>query len=159
MFIFYWGMVSYITPPVALGAYAAAAIAESSPMRTGFEAMRFGSIIYFIPFFFVLDPAFILRAPWLDIVLVTASALAGVTLLAAALQGYLVGVGDLTARPLLGWPVRGLILAGGLFLATPENALIPLSKLEMTMAALATAGPASLLILWLDRRRRVELAE
>jgi TRAP transporter 4TM/12TM fusion protein len=160
LFIFYWGMVSYITPPVALGAYAAAAIAESNPMRTGFEAMRLGSIIYFIPFFFVLDPAFILRAPWPDIVLVTASALAGITLLAAALQGYLVGVGDLTARPLIGWPVRGLILAGGLLLATPENALIPFSKLQMTMAALATAGPASLLILWLDRRRRpVGIAE
>ncbi len=159
LFIFYWGMVSYITPPVALGAYAAAAIAEASPMRTGFEAMRLGSIIYFIPFFFVLDPAFILRAPWPDIVLVTVSALAGVTLLAAALQGYLIGVGDLTARPLVGWPVRGLILAGGLFLATPENALIPWSKLQMTMAALATAGPASLLILWLGRRRPVGIAE
>ena len=70
------------------------------------------------------------------------------------------GVGPVRlARPLVGWPVRGLILAGGLFLATPENALIPLSKLQRTMAALATAGPASLLILWLGRRRRVEIAE
>ncbi len=128
-------------------------------MRTGFEAMRLGSIIYFIPFFFVLDPAFILRAPWPEIVLVTASALAGVTLVPAALQGYLIGVGNLTARPLIGWPVRGLILVGGLFLATPENALIPLSKLQMTLAALVTAGPASLLILWLGRRRPAGTAE
>ena len=46
LFILYWGMVSYITPPVALGAFAAATIAQANPMRTGFEAMRLGSVIY-----------------------------------------------------------------------------------------------------------------
>ncbi|MCZ6728982.1 MAG: TRAP transporter fused permease subunit, partial [SAR324 cluster bacterium] len=52
LFILYWGMVSFITPPVALGAFAAASLAGASPIRTGLEAMRLGSIIYFLPFFF-----------------------------------------------------------------------------------------------------------
>jgi heat-inducible transcriptional repressor len=54
-------MLSFITPPVALGAFAAATISGSDPMRAGFTAMRIGSIIYFIPFFFVMEPALILR--------------------------------------------------------------------------------------------------
>jgi TRAP-type uncharacterized transport system fused permease subunit len=53
-------MLSFITPPVALGAFAAASIAGASALSTGFKAMRLGSVIYFIPFFFVLEPALIL---------------------------------------------------------------------------------------------------
>ncbi len=55
LFILYWGMVSYITPPVALGAFAAATMAGAGPMRTGLEAMRLGGVIYVAPFFFVLN--------------------------------------------------------------------------------------------------------
>ncbi|MGY3359592.1 TRAP transporter 4TM/12TM fusion protein [Bradyrhizobium sp. GM0.4] len=54
MFIFYWGMLSSITPPVAIASFAAAGIAGSPAMKTGWESMWVGSIIYFIPFFFVL---------------------------------------------------------------------------------------------------------
>ncbi len=56
MFIFYWGMLSSITPPVAIASFAAAGIAGSPAMKTGWESMWVGSIIYFIPFFFVLEP-------------------------------------------------------------------------------------------------------
>ncbi len=63
MFVMYWGMLSFITPPVALAAFAAASVAQVSPMRAGFEAMRLGAIIYFVPFFFVFNPALLLREP------------------------------------------------------------------------------------------------
>ena len=53
MFIFYWGMLSSITPPVAIASFAAAGIAGAPAMKTGWESMWVGSIIYFIPFFFV----------------------------------------------------------------------------------------------------------
>ncbi len=135
LFIFYWGMVSYITPPVALGAYAAATIANANAIRTGFEAMRLGSIIYFVPFFFVLDTAFILKAPWYHVVLTVSFALTGIVLVASALQGYLVGVGDLTRRPFMQWPLRGAVLFSGLLLATPGGGLIPWNNLEKTIAA------------------------
>jgi TRAP-type uncharacterized transport system fused permease subunit len=135
LFILYWGMLSYITPPVALGAYAAATIAEASPMRTGFQAMRLGSIIYFIPFFFVLDPGFILQGEWSRILLLTASALLGIVLIAGALQGYLLFLGDLTRHAHLQWPIRAMVLLAGLLIATPGGGLIPWSKLEMSAAA------------------------
>ena len=61
MFIFYWGMLSAITPPVAIASFAAAGIAGAPPMRTGWESMWVGSIIYFLPFFFVLNPALVLQ--------------------------------------------------------------------------------------------------
>lgn len=137
LFIFYWGMVSYITPPVALGAYAAATIAGANPIRTGFEAMRLGSIIYFVPFFFVLNTAFILRAPWGEILTAVLFALAGIVLIAGSLQGYLIGIGDLTRQSVLQWPVRSAILLAGLLLATPGGGIIPWSNLEKTIAAAA----------------------
>ena len=68
MFIFYWGMLSSITPPVAIASFAAAGIAGAPAMKTGWESMRVGSIIYFIPFFFVLNPALVLQGdnPYLE---------------------------------------------------------------------------------------------
>jgi len=135
LFIFYWGMVSYITPPVALGAYTAATIANASPIRTGFEAMRLGSIIYFVPFFFVLDPAFILKGTVSHIAMTFTFAIIGITLVSSALQGYLIFIGDLCTRALWQWPLRLGILAAGLLLATPGGGLIPWSNYDKTIAA------------------------
>jgi TRAP transporter 4TM/12TM fusion protein len=115
LFILYWAMLSYITPPVALGAYAAASIAEANPLKTGFAAMRLGSVIYIIPFIFVLDVAFILQGPWYASAQVFAEAILGVWLICAGLQGYLAGLGRLDSRL-----VRLLIGLGGLIIALPQ---------------------------------------
>ena len=136
MFIMYWGMLSYITPPVALGAFAAASLAQANPMHTGLEAMRLGSIIYFLPFFFVLNPAMIFDGPWLQVLSVTGTALVGVLLLAASMQGYLLGVGTLGNSP-GGWTARGLLLVGGLALADPGW--------ETNLIGVAVAIPAVLI--------------
>jgi len=115
LFILYWAMLSYITPPVALGAYAAASIAEASPLKTGFAAMRLGSVIYVIPFIFVLDPHFILQGSWLGTAQAMLEALFGIWLIAGALQGYLPGFGHLPSglsRYLLGF--------GGLAIGLPD---------------------------------------
>ena len=135
LFILYWGMLSFITPPVALGAYAAAALAGAAPMRTGLEAMRLGSIIYFIPFFFVLNPALILQGTWTGIFVATGSAFAGVILVAAALQGHMLGFGDLKQAGPVQWPARLLLAASGMSLATPGGGLLPWTNLEGTGAA------------------------
>ncbi len=121
LFLLYWGMISFITPPVALGAYAAASIAKSNPMKTGLEAMRLGSIIYFVPFFFVLNPALIGRGSLLEIAIVLTTAVAGIVLICAALQGYLYGVGPLDGNGFLAWPARALLLVSGLALALPGS--------------------------------------
>ena len=89
LFILYWAMLSFITPPVALGAFAAASIANARPVQTGFTAMRLGSVIYFVPFIFVLNPAFLGAGSVVEIVGVIVAAMAGITLIAAGLQGYL----------------------------------------------------------------------
>ena len=119
LFILYWGMVSFITPPVALGAFAAATLAGSSPMRTGLEAMRLGSIIYFLPFFFVLNPALVLNGPIDQIIIEIGSAVLGVTLIAAGLQGHLVLMGSMN-NDVLGLLARLMLIASGLLLAYPE---------------------------------------
>jgi len=137
LFIFYWGMVSYITPPVALGAYTAATIAKANPIKTGFEAMRLGSIIYFVPFFFVLDTAFILKGPWGHIAFTFACAIGGITLISSALQGYLFFVGNLCRRRFWQWPLRLGTLTAGLLLATPGGGLIPWSNTDKLMASAA----------------------
>jgi TRAP transporter 4TM/12TM fusion protein len=95
LFILYWAMLSFITPPVALGAFAAASIAGGNPIRTGFAAMRLGSVIYFIPFLFVANPALLLEGSIGEIVVAVSRALAAVWLIAGGLQGYLLGFGVL----------------------------------------------------------------
>ena len=75
MFVLYWGMLSFITPPVALAAFAASSVAKCQPMETGFEAMRIGTVIYFIPFFFVFNPALLLQGSFVEVTVVCATAL------------------------------------------------------------------------------------
>ena len=112
-------MISFITPPVALGAFAAASLAGATPMRTGFEAMRLGSVIYFLPFFFVLNPALVLHGDVVTILLEVGSAMVGIVLIASGLQGYLVFLGSFT-RDMSATLARVILVAGGLALAYPE---------------------------------------
>ena len=115
LFILYWAMLSFITPPVALGAYAAASIAGASPLKTGFAAMRLGSVIYVIPFIFVLDASFILQGHWTDSAQAVLEALVGVWCLVGAIQGYVTGIGRVPALSL-----RWLLGIGGLAIALPD---------------------------------------
>jgi TRAP transporter 4TM/12TM fusion protein len=88
LFIFYFGMASMTTPPIALAAFAAASIAQSSPMRTAVHSMRFGFAKYIVPFLFVFSPALLLKGHLGDVILATVTALAGALLLGMALTGY-----------------------------------------------------------------------
>jgi TRAP transporter 4TM/12TM fusion protein len=143
LFIMYWGMVSFITPPVALAAFAAAPLARCSPFAIGFEAMRMGSIMYFVPFFFVLNPALILRGPPWEIAVVTATAIIGIVLIGAALQGYLLGMGRIDGSA-AGWLTRLVFLASGLCFAAPGGPGLGVGHVELSLiaAALGVAGIA-----------------
>nr|WP_325248933.1 TRAP transporter fused permease subunit [Amylibacter sp.] len=122
LFILYWGMVSYITPPVALGAFAASTMAGSNPIATGFEAMRLGGVIYIAPFFFVLNPALIGQAPAWEVMVALSCALIGVALISSALQGYISLVGPVQGA--LEYPLRILLFFGGVLIAMPQNGLV-----------------------------------
>jgi TRAP transporter 4TM/12TM fusion protein len=133
LFILYWGMLSFITPPVALGAFAAASIAEAKPMATGFRAMGLGASTYFIPFFFVLEPALILQGTWQATVSHTLQVFVGIVLIAASIQGYLLGWGLLTQKIV----IRLMLGAGGLLIALPGLASL---DIDLNDGSLAAAG-------------------
>ena len=135
LFMLYWAMISFITPPVAIGAFAAATVAGAQPMQTGLQAMRLGTVIYFVPFFFVLNPALIGRAPITEVLLVTGSAVVGIVLIAAGLQGYLIGIGSLARMTGLTLLSRALLIVGGLTFAMPGGELIGFSHAELITTA------------------------
>ncbi|MBA2781178.1 TRAP transporter fused permease subunit [Halomonas kenyensis] len=111
LFILYWGMLSYITPPVALAAITAAGVAGASNTRTSLHAVRLGGVLFVLPFLFVLNPSLILQGP-LDLILLSAlTAITAIWLVAAAMEGYLYRVGT------LGWlPRLWLLLTAGLLI-------------------------------------------
>jgi TRAP transporter 4TM/12TM fusion protein len=151
MFIFYWGMLSSITPPVAIASFAAAGIAGAAPMKTAWESMVVGSIIYFIPFFFVLNPAFVLQGPLWETAFLTFCAGVGVIFICAGLQGWQLGVGDLSRAGALAMPARLALVLGGLVLAAPGGGIMPLGHGEMLALAAALLGPALGIAVWAAR--------
>jgi len=89
MFIFFFCSIGPITPPVALAAYSAAAIANSDPNKTGFTAVRLGLPAFIIPFLFVYSPYLLLIGSLTQILFATLKALLALIILASSLEGYL----------------------------------------------------------------------
>jgi TRAP transporter 4TM/12TM fusion protein len=88
LYVMYFGMMSMITPPVAIAAFAAAGLAGAEPMRTGWSAVAFGWTAFVVPFLFVLSPQLLLQgAPW-AVALAAATAMAGVWLVSIAVTGF-----------------------------------------------------------------------
>lgn len=113
LFILYFAVMSNITPPVAIAAYAGANIAESDPMKTGFEAFFVAMAGYLVPFMFVFNPVLVLQnATNIQIVWAAITAVIGVTLMAAGLQRYLM----VELKSIM----RGLVLACAVLLIHPS---------------------------------------
>jgi TRAP-type uncharacterized transport system fused permease subunit len=89
LFIFYFGCISNVTPPVSLAAFAAAGIADAPPVKTALSAAVLAGAGFLVPFMFVYGPALLLDGSVPEILLVVVTATAGVTALAAASMGYL----------------------------------------------------------------------
>ncbi|QWG21653.1 TRAP transporter permease [Bradyrhizobium sediminis] len=155
MFIFYWGMLSSITPPVAIASFAAAGIAGSPAMKTGWESMWVGSIIYFIPFFFVLNPALVLQgnSPYFEGLGLMGLAAFGTLFICGGIQGYQAFVGDLRRAGALEWPLRVLLVIGGFVIATPGGGIMPLSQWQITGLGLAILVPTVAIARILMRRQ------
>ena len=115
MFVLYFGMMSMITPPVALAAFAAASLAQTDPMKTGWMAVRFGWIAYIIPFLFVRAPSLLLEGSLTSVVISFITALIGVWLICAAFAGY--------ATRLLSPPMRIGFGLAGVLLFIPVDAI------------------------------------
>jgi TRAP transporter 4TM/12TM fusion protein len=89
LFIFYFGMLSMVTPPVCMASYAAASIGKTDPVKTGWHAMRLCAIAYIVPFLFVFSPALLLVGQWYEVVLSVVTAIIGAILLGVGIVGYL----------------------------------------------------------------------
>ncbi|MEP7731171.1 TRAP transporter permease [Marinomonas primoryensis] len=109
LFIFYLGMMSMVTPPIAIGAFFAASIAKANPMKTALTSMRLGWTAYIIPFLFVTTPSLLLIGETSQIVITVISALVGVWAISVGFAGYF--------KDKLNFILRvGFVISGGLFL-------------------------------------------
>ncbi len=112
-FVFYFGIVADITPPVALAAYAGAAIAKGNPMRTGIIATKLAIAAFVVPYIFAFSPAMLfvdVTSVW-EVIQIVLTALLGIFGVAAGLEGYIL-------RP-LNWLLRIACVIGGLTLLIP----------------------------------------
>ncbi|MBR9890676.1 TRAP transporter fused permease subunit [bacterium] len=114
LFILYWGMLSYITPPVALAAITAANVAGSKPMKTGFHAMRLGMPLFVLPFIFVYDPALIMEGSWLQIIERVGLTVLAIWAITSAFESWIYKVGR------IGIASRIAFGAGGILVLFPE---------------------------------------
>ena len=101
LFAFYFGLVSAITPPVALASFAAAGIAGSNPMQTGFHSFRLGIAKYVLPFVFVFAPGLVFVGAWDEILFAILGGFAGIYALTVTTEGWCIDR--------VGWPVRLLM--------------------------------------------------
>lgn len=140
-FVFYFGIVADITPPVALAAYAGSAIAKSNPMKTAFNASKLAIAVFIVPYMFCYNPAMLLvDTTALQVVQIAITAFIGIFGLSAALEGY--------CFTHMNTAIRVLIAAGGLMLIHPAllTDLIGLGVLFASLAfqfARAKTQPAS----------------
>jgi TRAP-type uncharacterized transport system fused permease subunit len=111
-FVFYFGIVADITPPVALAAYAGSAIARSKPMKTALNATKLAIAAFVVPYVFALNPAMLLiDTNPLEVIQVVITSVAGIIAIAAGLEGYLEGSLMIVFRIVL--------IAAGLLLLVP----------------------------------------
>ncbi|WOA29646.1 TRAP transporter permease [Alloalcanivorax xenomutans] len=142
-FIVYYAMLSVITPPVGAAAFLAATIAGGKPMQTSFTAMRLGVVIYFVPLFFLFQPALVLQGDLTPLIYVLPSIIVGIMLISGGLEGYLLGAGRV--RPWLRFP----LIAAGFAFSFP-------GLMTTIIGGLASAALAALV--WNDNRRQAQTA-
>jgi TRAP-type uncharacterized transport system fused permease subunit len=144
LFLFYFGMMSMITPPVCLATYMAAAIAGADFWKTGWVGMRLGIVAYVVPFVFAFQPALVAIGPIEEIAVTAALAAIGVAILCVGIVGFLF-------EP-LGWPVRALFcLAGLLVVAAPPTGVVGWA---INIGGLALAA----VLYWRERRGSLKVA-
>ena len=112
-FVFYFGIVADITPPVALAAYAGSAIAKSNPMKTAFNASRLAIAVFIVPYVFAYSPSMLLiETNALEVIQISLTSLIGIFGVSSGLEGYLFA----KMNPV----IRAVFVIGGLMLIVPS---------------------------------------
>jgi len=139
LFVIYWGLASFFTPPLCIAVYVAIAISGARMWQTGWEAMQLGIAAFIVPFAFVLNPGLLLKGSVGTIAWAIATAFVGAVLLACGIRGFALGP--------LGSVRRVIISLAGLLLIGP-GVYLPLAGVILAAAAIApwpasTAGTRS----------------
>jgi TRAP transporter 4TM/12TM fusion protein len=115
LFIMYYAMLSCITPPVAIGSFLAANVAGAHPMKTAWQSMRLGIVIYIVPLFFIYQPTLILQGGTIsEFLFHFSTCIIGIFILSCGIEGYVYGIGN------IGFVQRTMIFTGGLLVAAPN---------------------------------------
>jgi TRAP-type uncharacterized transport system fused permease subunit len=132
LFIFYFGLLSMLTPPVAVASYSAASIAGSDMWQTGITGLRLGVVAYFLPFVFALNPALLMDGTWLEI---------AVSCVTVAVSGFLLAEVLASRRAYGGGAMRGVaaLLALGVGAST---AILEPGSITVIAIALASVPAA-----------------
>ncbi len=131
LYVIYWGLSSFFTPPVCLAVYVACGISGSDFWETGWEAVRLGIAVFIIPFAFVYNRALLLEGTVLEIIVAVITAALGGILVASASRGYF-------TMPLQWWQ-RAIVFIGGLLLIGPTSIFTTLAGL--VLGALGALAP------------------
>jgi len=135
-FVFYFGVLSMVTPPVAVAAYAAAEISKGNAMRIGFTAVKLCFVAFLIPFIFMYEPVLLMQGRWSNILVEFATAVIGVVALAGAFEGWLIGRRGILSRM--------ITFAAALLLITPG--------MTSNLIGLAIFGMVLIFAYWQKRR-------
>ncbi len=139
LFVFYYAVLSFLTPPVCLSVYAASSIANSKLMPTALQSLRLGIAAYIVPFIFAYHPALLLKGTFFEVMLAIITAFVGIIFIAIAIEGYLFR--DLR------WYQRLLLCTGGLL------SLIPGWRTDIL--GLVIAIPVIIREWWLNSKNRI----
>ncbi len=131
LFVFYFGLISFITPPVAIAAYVACGISGGDPIRTGFIAMRLGVVKYVIPFLFIYNPCLLFIGSTEIVILTVITGILGVTILSIGLEGYLIKKLTLIEKMLFS--------IGGILILLPPQKFWPLIIGGIILSAISLA--------------------
>jgi TRAP transporter 4TM/12TM fusion protein len=140
MFVVYYMMFSAITLPVAPAAFLAAALSGSSPIKTALTCMKLAAVVYFVPFFFVFNPALIMQGPYIETLYLTLCCLIGIVFIAAGSEGYLLKIGTVS------WLERILLIISG--------ALIAIPSMTLTVVGLVVVLPT--IAIGLNKRKKIQ---
>jgi TRAP transporter 4TM/12TM fusion protein len=146
LYVMYFGMMSMITPPVAIAAFAAASIAKADPMKSGWSAVRFGWMAYVVPFLFVMSPNLIMLGETAAVLTAVVTAILGVWLVSIGVAGYLFHE--------VGPAMRMLFTVAGLLTLIPAAAFDGAAVTDVT----GVVGGAALLVggYYRAKRRKAE---
>tara|TARA_B110000003_G_scaffold59485_1_gene59585 strand:+ start:108 stop:875 length:768 start_codon:yes stop_codon:yes gene_type:complete len=95
LYVLYWGVLSFITPPVAIAAITASSISKTSALKTGFLSMRLGSILFFLPILFVFDSSMLMQGNTIDILKAVLIAIFAIIIISSSFEGYIYKIGNI----------------------------------------------------------------